>query len=173
MKRTITSMQLTVSLALLLPLPALAQRSAGPDPLSRMVGNWKMTGTVRARPVEYQLEARRTLGGRFVQLHMKDVATPPAYEALVYIGRDSVTSRYVVHWLDIFGAGFSRTLGEGVERGDTLIIDFKYPDGPFRDTFTYDPSQDRWHFLLESGSPTGAWTTFAEYRVQRERSITR
>jgi hypothetical protein len=49
------------------------------------------------------------LDHQFLRLEMKDVATPPAYEATVYIGYDKTGERYVAHWLDVFGGRFSET----------------------------------------------------------------
>lgn len=42
---------------------------------------------------------------------MKDVSSPPNYEAMVFIGYDNTSERYVVHWIDVFGGRFSETLG--------------------------------------------------------------
>jgi hypothetical protein len=150
--------------------PAAAQEAtlAGMDSLlERLVGNWEMAGEVRGHPAIYHLEARRVLRGRFVELHMVDVATPPQYEARVFVGVDSAGSRYVVHWLDNFGAAYSIPHAVGHATGDTIQFTFAYADGPFRDTFAYDRQHDRWNFLLESGDSTGAWRLFADYDVRR------
>jgi hypothetical protein len=39
---------------------------------------------------------------------MKDVQTPSQYEAMVFIGYDNTSERYVAHWIDIFGGRFSK-----------------------------------------------------------------
>jgi hypothetical protein len=66
-----------------------------------------MTGTVRARPVTYRLEAEWVLQHRFVELHMEDVEhTPPRYEARV------------------FGAAYSVPSATGTATGDSLTLDF-------------------------------------------------
>ena len=150
--------------------PAAAQQ---PTPasmdslLQKLVGNWRMAGMVRGRPAMYHLEATRVLQDRFVELHMQDAAVPPQYEARVFIGVDSASSRYLVHWLDSFGAAFSIPHAVGQAAGDTIQFTFAYADGPFRDTFVYDSRQDSWRFRLESGDSTGAWQLFADYLVQR------
>ncbi len=138
--------------------------------LGHLVGTWRMTGTVRGRPVEYRLDARRVLRGQFVELHMVDVARPPTYEARVFLGVDSAGHRYVVHWLDGFGATYSIPPGFGEASGDTVRFSFAYADGPFRDLFAYDDLSDTWYVRLESGDTTGHWSLFAEYQVRRRRA---
>lgn len=142
-------------------------RPARDSLLEHLVGTWEMKGTVRGTPVTYRLEARRVLQNRFVELHMVDIGTPPGYEARVFVGADSA-GRYVAHWMDVFGAGFSVPPGYGVVRGDTLEILFQYADGPFRDRFVYDRRDGSWHFRLESGASDGSWKPFADYQVRRQ-----
>jgi hypothetical protein len=150
---------------------ALPAQGAGPvaldSLLDHLVGHWTMTGSVRGQPATYTLETTRVLQGRFVELHMQDVHVPPIYEARVFIGVDSTGSRYIAHWLDNFGAAYSIPPATGLARGDTLILNFPYPDGAFRDTFAYDRRRDAWDFRLDAADSTGAWRLFAEYRVLR------
>lgn len=154
---------------------ALVIRSAAPtsDPtrtealLDRLVGHWRMTGTVRGRAVAYDLDAARTLQRRFVELHMLDTARPPGYEARVFVGVDSLGGRTIAHWIDSFGARYSVPPGTGDARGDTLLLHFDYADGPFRDMFVYDRAADTWRFELESGDGNGTWRPFAQYDVHR------
>jgi hypothetical protein len=135
--------------------------------LDRLVGRWLMAGTVRGQPATYTLDVSRVLQQRFVELHMQDVSRPPAYEARVFIGVDSAGGRYIAHWLDNFGAPFSIPPATGAARGDTLELDFPYPDGAFHDTFTYDRAGDTWHFRLDAADGAGGWRRFAEYLVRR------
>jgi hypothetical protein len=151
-----------------LPLQAQTVSAAAMDSLlGRLVGRWQMTGTVRGRPVTYTLDATRVLQGRFVELHMLDVARPPGYEARVFIGVDSAAARYIAHWLDRFGAGYSVPPATGQARGDTIALHFAYATGPFRDFLVYSRTADQWMFRLESADSTGAWRLFAEYAVRR------
>ncbi len=162
--------RLPVITCALVAVPALAsaQRLLGPAMdtlLDRMVGRWEMTGTVRGRPAHYTLDASRVLQGRFVELHMTDVVRPPAYEARVFIGVDSAKSRYLVHWMDNFGAAYSVPAAEGWATRDTIRFEFAYADGPFRDTFTFNRRDGTWRFLLEGQDSARVWRTFADYRV--------
>lgn len=137
--------------------------------LSRLVGRWRMVGKVQGEAVTYRLDVARTIRNQFVELRMEDVATPSQYQGRVFIGVDSAESRYLVHWLDNFGAGASIPHGVGEARGDTVQFSFQYRSGTFRDTFSYDRSRDRWHFLIEAADGTGGWNVFGDYDVRRRR----
>ncbi len=137
--------------------------------LGRLVGRWRMTGAVLGTPVVYRLEATRALQGRFVELHMTDVAQPPGYEARVFIGVDSARARYIAHWLDNFGAPYSIPHAIGTAEGDTIRLAFAYADGPFRDIFVYHRAAGTWHFRLESQDSTGTWKLFGKYDLAPRR----
>src|SRR5437016_12476962 len=63
--------------------------------LDKLVGNWKATGKIGNRAVEYQITSDWTLKHQFLEVHMTDAANPPAYEARVFIGYDNASERYV------------------------------------------------------------------------------
>ena len=156
-----------LSLVLAVPLSAQTTRTASMEALlEHLVGQWRMTGSVRGRPATYTLDATRVLQNRFVELHMVDVNQPPAYEARVFIGVDSINGQYIAHWLDRFGAAYSIPHATGTARGDTLVLTFPYPSGTFRDTFVYDARADSWYFRLEAADSAADWRLFAEYRVR-------
>ncbi len=135
--------------------------------VDRLAGKWALTRKRHGKESRHTLEAAWVLNHQFLQIHMKDDATPPEYEAIVYLGQDNASERYVVHWLDVFGGRMSETLGYGKRDGDSIRFVFEYPDGPFKNTFTWHPDSKGWSCLLESKSPAGAWTTFAEDTLQR------
>jgi len=66
--------------------------------LQNLVGDWSIARKIRGTVVANTLEAEWVLQHQFVRLHMKDVAEPSEYEALVLIGYDASTERYVSHW---------------------------------------------------------------------------
>jgi hypothetical protein len=133
--------------------------------LQKLVGHWKMTGQVMGRPATYDLVARRILDSRYVELHMKDVARPPAYEAIVTIGEDTLATKVLVHWIDSFGAAYSVPAGSGAASGDSLEFQIPYPYGAFRDTFVFSPKSGSWEFRIESSDGHGGWKLFANYFV--------
>lgn len=92
---------------------------------------------------------------------MKDVNSPPNYEAMIFIGYDNTSERYVAHWMDVFGGRFSETLGYGTRSGNAIKFVFEYPDGPFTNTFTWNPETKTWIFLMEQKDQTGKWKVFA------------
>ena len=92
-------------LALLLVAGAAsAQERVFNDPfIDRLAGDWTLTRQIRGKEVENTVHAEWVLNHQFLQVHMKDSAHPPAYEALIYVGYQHAEQRYVVHWLDVFG----------------------------------------------------------------------
>ena len=135
--------------------------------LDRLVGSWEMVGQVQGEPATFRLDTRRVLQGKFIELHMDDVARPPQYEARVFIGVDSAAGGYIAHWLDNFGAPSSIPHGTGGAVGDTLTLRFAYPSAEFRDTFTYDSASGRWRLLVESIDSRGTRSVFADYWIRR------
>src|SRR5581483_3658698 len=127
-------------------------------------------GKVGSQPVTYSGFGERVLKGGFLRLHLLDTASPPMYEADVYIGYDPKANDYIVHWLDQFGAAGARVVASGHREGNRLVVIFPYADGDFRDTFTLDAAQRSWTLLLESKDKSGAWTTFADFTLQRRAS---
>lgn len=135
--------------------------------LDNLVGDWKLTRKIREQSVENSVRVEWVLNHRFLRIHMKDAANPPVYEAMVFVGYDNTSERYVAHWLDNFGGRFSETLGYGTRSGDSIKFVFEYPDGPFHNTFTWSPATKRWTFLGEQKNRAGKWTVFAEDLLSR------
>jgi hypothetical protein len=135
--------------------------------VENLVGDWKLTRQIRGQTVQNTLKVEWVLNHQFLRLHMKDVATPAQYEAMIFLGYDNASDRYVVHWIDIFGGRFSETLGYGKRDGNSIKFIFEYPDGPFHNTFTWNPAEKTWTFLMEHKNKEGKWTTFATDTVRR------
>src|SRR5215475_4092378 len=135
--------------------------------LDNLVGDWKLTRKMRAQSVENRVKAEWALNHQFLLVHIRDVASPPNYEAMVFIGYDNTSERYVAHWIDVFGGRFSETLGYGKRSGNTIQFIFECPDGPFHNTFTWNPESRTWVFLMEQKDQTGKWKVFAEDKLAR------
>jgi hypothetical protein len=146
------------------PPPDGPQHTFQDELLDKMTGQWKLTGTIRGQTVEHKVEAQWTLNHQFLQVHEKDTATPPGYEANPMIGYDNTSERYVAHWLDIYGGRVSETLGYGTRSGDQIEFVFEYPDGPFHTTFRWSPENSTWQWFLEQKDRDGKWTTFADLK---------
>lgn len=153
----------------LLPAFATAQPATRLDDpfLDELAGHWEVTRKVRGTVVHNTLQGEWVLQHRFLQLHMIDVADPPKYEALVLIGFDKKADRYVAHWTDIFGGGAS-AMGYGKRAGNTIPFVFAYPDGPFYNTFTWDPQARGWTMVLEAEGKDGKRAFFAEDTLRRK-----
>ena len=145
---------------------------AGPPPplddpfLDNLVGKWRIERRIDGTFVVNSLEAKWVLQHHFLQLHMKDVANPPKYEAIVLIGYDGLAERYVAHWMDVYGGAYS---GKGVGRreANTIEFEFPYPDGPFYNTFFWQPNEKGWRMLLEN-MKDGKRVIFAEDTVRHK-----
>jgi hypothetical protein len=142
------------------------------DPLlDNMVGTWNLAGNVVGRPATHLVEAEWVLNHQFLRIHEKD-QTPAAngsvpYEAIIMVGYDNASDRYVVHWNDIYGGRFSETLGYGTRSGDEIRLVFEYPDGPFHTTFRWLPDAHRWNWHMQSKDKTGNWKDFADLNLTR------
>lgn len=138
------------------------------DPLlDQLVGTWTMTGSVRGRKVTYATHAEWVFNHQFMKIDMRDVATPPSYDASFYLGYDNLSSRYVMHLVDVFGGRWSETLGFGQKDKDAITILFEYPDGPFRTTFTRTASG--WNVDMRERTAGGEWRDFASYTLTKSK----
>jgi len=134
--------------------------------IDRLVGEWKLTRKIRGKELENTLEAKWVLHHQFLELHMKDVADPPAYESLVLIGYSRADQRYIAHWCDTWGGKFSSD-GFGQRSGDSIEFEFHFPDGPFFNTFTWDPAIDAWTFRMENATADGKRSLFGVDSLHR------
>lgn len=137
------------------------------DYLDNLVGDWRLTRVMPTRTAENTMQCRWVLGHQFVQMHMIDVKSPPAYEAIVLVGYDRPRSRYIAHWCDSFGGEYSAD-GYGVRKGDSIEFRFDYPDGPFFNTFTWHPETRTWTFRGENGQPDGSRKLFMEDTAKKQ-----
>jgi len=168
-----------IAAVLLLVLCSAAQGAAddpldGPkrifhdDLLDNLAGKWSLTREIRGKTQQNTVEAEWLLNHQFLRIHMKDVATPPAYEAMIFIGYDNASERYVAHWIDIYGGRTSETLGYGKRNGNAIAFNFEYPDGPFHNTFAWDPSNKQWICRMENKDAAGNWKPFATDTLRRD-----
>ena len=137
-----------------LRLSAGAQQPTLQDSLlDRMVGKWLLSGEIVGKPTTHDVEATWALNHQFVHIHEtsreKTAAGVPQYEADVFLGWDVKRNEYVVHWMDVFGGGFS-SMGYADKKENTIPVIFKSPDGDFHTTFTFDKQKDRWLWTMDN-----------------------
>jgi hypothetical protein len=150
-----------------------AENAPSPDNayLDELRGDWDMIGTLLGKPVKYRAKGERVLQGGFLRLHLIDLGAAPKYEAELFLGFDAHAGDYVVHWLDRFGAAGSRVVATGKRTGETLVVQFPYAEGAFRNTYEFDPKSRGWSLIIESQAAGGAWSNFATYTLVRPASM--
>ena len=66
----------------------------------------------RRNETTHEVENAWVLGHQYLRIHEvsrdKNADGSPAYEAIVFVGWDQLTSRYFAIWLDVWG-GFSKS----------------------------------------------------------------
>ncbi len=137
------------------------------DLLDNLAGKWALTREIRGKTQQNAVDAEWVLNHQFLRVHMKDVASPPAYEVMIFIGYDNASERYVAHWIDIYGGRTSETLGYGKRSGNSIAFNFEYPDGPFHNTFIWDSSNKQWVCRMENKDAAGNWKPFATDTLRR------
>src|SRR2546430_10969280 len=90
------------------PLPPLdgPNRPVADTLLDKLVGRWDVARTRQNKTVTATAEVDWVLNHQFLRLHYlpaRDSTAAVPYEAMVFIGYDNGSDRYVVHWLDVFG----------------------------------------------------------------------
>jgi hypothetical protein len=148
--------------------------------LDGLVGRWNVTGKIAGQSIRHFCEADWVLNHQFLRVHFIDVEsrTPERknnplqhapYEAIVFVGYDNMSERYVVHWLDIFGGRFSETLGYGErEHKKSIKFTFEYPSGPLHNTFQRNESKDQWSVVIEQKDDKGKWALFANEVLEKD-----
>jgi hypothetical protein len=142
--------------------------------LDNMVGKWNVTGKVAGHNAEQTVQAEWVLNHQFLRIHEKQDSAPEPgdgpYEAIVMVGYDNASERYVAHWMDVFGGRFSETLGYGSRQGDEIRFVFEYPDGPFHTTFRWKPDLKQWQWVMRTRNNTGQWVEFADMTLARSKN---
>ena len=113
-------------LVTLLSLPMAAQApTEWQDGLaSHLAGSWKLEGKVMGNNAHHDVQADWVLNRQFLRIQEKTAPDAPAaerrYDAIWYLGYDSISERYVLHLMDTFGGRFSETLGYGTRDGNQI-----------------------------------------------------
>jgi hypothetical protein len=72
--------------------------------LDHLTGDWRVERIMRGRTTNNTVRAEWVLNHQFLLLHYQDspgAATPSGYEAMVFIGYDNASDRYVAHWIEV------------------------------------------------------------------------
>lgn len=164
---------LAVTTVVLLPISLAAQ---GPPEwrdnlVDRMAGTWKLEGQVMGREAHHEVHADWVLNHQFLRIEEKTAAGVPGterpYAAFWFLGYDSVSERYVLHLMDVFGARYSETLGYGTREGNQIRFVFEYSDGPFHTIYRWNSEKDTWEWLMEQKDKNGKWASFADLKLTK------
>lgn len=141
------------------------------DPLlDQMTGSWKLTGRIAGQPADHSIDAEWVLNHQFLRIHEKSNTAAKdgsAYEAIIFVGYDNASERYLVHWIDIFGGRFSETLGYGKRDGNAIRLTFEYSDGPFHTSFVWDSQAKSWRWEMDTKGADGKWKEFGRMTLSR------
>ena len=145
------------------------------DLAEHMTGDWYLTGQVMGQEAHHKVHAEWMLNRQFLRIEESTVEGAPKserrYDAVWFLGYDSVSERYVLHLLDGFGARYSETLGYGIRNGNQLQFVFEYPDGPFHTTFRWSPESNKWEWQMKHKGKDGNWGTFADLALVRPKGL--
>lgn len=139
--------------------PVGAHAPAGDDSwLSRLVGHWVLKGRIAGKDTTHDVDGEWVLNHLYVRLHEvsheKDAGGQPAYEAIVYVTRDSAPGQYAILWLDntASGAFAPEGIGHAKQDGESLPFVFKDAHGEvsFKNTFVYDPASQTWTWIMDN-----------------------
>src|SRR5271165_2551204 len=114
--------------------PGVPQPPFKSDLLDQLAGPWDLMGTLRGQPVHEKATAEWVLGHQFLRIHRIQIDGP--IEAVVHVGYDNVSERYVAVRLDSLSARGSETIGYGIRDGDKLQFTYEYPSGPLKETWS-------------------------------------
>lgn len=162
------------ALALMATSSAPAQSTTSADPLlDRMIGRWVLRGQIAGHAAAHDVTCRWVLGHEYVEMHEtsreRTAAGSPAYEAIVYLGRDPRSREYAVMWLDntAYGAFAPAGVGHAQASGDSIPFLFRYSDTTsFHTTFLYDRDRDRWQWHMDNDE-SGTRKPFARVTLSR------
>ena len=153
----------------LLPAQDSTRGKALNDPLlDKLVGDWKVELKFGSgRVAKNVVHAEWVLQHQFVELHYRDVAVPPHYEAIVLIGYDDIGKRYICHWADNFGGSYSADgFAPRDEASNAMEFKFEFHDGQLTNRFAFDPQSDTWTSTIRQ-IEKGEWKLFCEEKFTR------
>ena len=125
--------------------------------LDQLTGKWLLTGYMAGKQVKHDINAGWVLGHEYFQIketsRERDAKGRPDYEAVVYITFNKANHQYDCLWLDnTSNAGLSNGIIAHAKRElNQLALLFKFNQHfYFHTTFTYNPSQKSWKWLMTS-----------------------
>ena len=124
--------------------------------LSRLAGQWTLTGAFGGTATVHDVDARWVLNHEYLILHEisreRNTNGQPAYEAIVLLSENPTSRDCSCLWLDTTSPnGLSGIMGRGKATADSLPFLFQFPtNGTLHTTFLYSANADTWQWTIES-----------------------
>lgn len=150
----------------MLGIAAAAPRAAhaqNPDALlDHLVGRWVLRGPMAGQNVVHDVSAAWVLNHEYIELHEtsreRTATGTPAYEAIIYLGRNPKTHEYAALWMDntAYGGFVPEGTGHAMAAPDSIPFTFADASGiNFRNVFVYDRGRDSWEWHLDNVDAKG------------------
>ncbi len=138
--------------------------------IDRFQGKWVLQGTIAGKQTTHDVTNEWVLNHQYLRIHEvsreKKASGEPEYEAMVFVGWDQPTGRYLAIWLDVWG-GFSKaTVGYAPKQGDDIKFLFNDGKSDFHTTFIYDRKADTWEWRMDA-EDNGTLKPFARVKLTR------
>lgn len=171
-------MRVGVTMAVVGLLAGARAQAQSPAPrdslLDHLIGHWVLRGPMAGASVVHDVTFAWVLGTEYVEMHEisreRTRAGTPAYEAIVYLGRDPKTHEYAAMWLDntAYGAFAPAGIGRAQAVADSIPFVFvSSPTNRFHNTFVYDRESDRWAWHMDN-EDDGVRRPFARVTLTRQ-----
>lgn len=142
-----------------------AKKNHGPifqdDLLDHLVGKWDATGTVHGRPSRQTFEAEWVVNHQFLRIHEKSVeniaGTNVPFEALLFIGYEKISKRYVLHSMSAFGGGRDGDFAYGQRRGNEIKFEDSFAGRLKHGRFIWRPESKTWQYVTAVENAKGEW----------------
>jgi hypothetical protein len=131
--------------------------------LDQLIGDWNVDRKMANGRTERNLvHGEWVLQHQFVELHYRDVASPPHYEAVVLITYDSIGNRYLCHWADTTGGSYSTDgFAPRDQASNAMEFKFAFHDGQLTNRYAFDPQSHVWTSTIRQ-EEKGEWKLFCE-----------
>ena len=136
--------------------------------LDKLIGDWNVERKFGSgRTAKNLVHVEWVLQHQFVELHYRDAAAPPKYEAIVLIGYDHIGKHYICHWADNFGGDYSADgFAPRDEASNAMEFKFEFHDGQLTNRFAFDPQSGTWTSTIRQ-TEKGEWKLFCENKFTR------
>ncbi len=139
------------------------------DLLDHLVGKWDATGTVHDRPSRQTFEVDWVLNHQFLRIHEKSVENIAGrnvpFEAMLFIGYDKTSKRYVLHSMSVFGGGRPGELAYGQRSGNEIKFDEEFAGRRGHGRFIWQPESKTWHYVTGVENANGELQTAVDLKL--------